>query len=46
MFDVDNHIPYDAQPRRIENNVRSFEPVYAGLIETLDDTVGRQVPLE
>jgi len=35
------HIPYDAQPRRIDNNARAFEPVYAGVIETLDDTVGR-----
>jgi arylsulfatase A-like enzyme len=35
------HIPYDAQPRRIENNARAFEPVYAAVIETLDDTVGR-----
>jgi len=35
------HIPYDAQPRRIEHNARAFEPVYAGVIETLDDTVGR-----
>ena len=35
------HIPYDAQPGRIDNNARAFEPVYAGVIETLDDTVGR-----
>jgi arylsulfatase A-like enzyme len=35
------HIPYDAQPRRIDDNARAFEPVYAGVIETLDDTVGR-----
>ena len=35
------HIPYDAQPRRIDNNAGAFEPVYAGVIETLDDTVGR-----
>jgi len=35
------HIPYDAQKRRIENNAHAFEPVYAGVIETLDDTVGR-----
>lgn len=35
------HIPYDAQPRRIEHNAGAFEPVYAGVIETLDDTVGR-----
>jgi arylsulfatase A-like enzyme len=35
------HIPYAAQRTRIENNAQSFEPVYAALIETLDDTVGR-----
>lgn len=35
------HIPYDAQPQRIQNNSGAFEPVYAGVIETLDDTVGR-----
>ena len=34
------HIPYDAQPRRIDHNAQAFEPVYAGVIETLDDTVG------
>jgi arylsulfatase A len=35
------HIPYDAQRRRIDNNAQAFEPVYAGVIETLDNTVGR-----
>ena len=35
------HIPYDAQPERIANNRTAFEPVYAGMIETIDDTVGR-----
>jgi arylsulfatase A len=35
------HIPYAAQPRRIEANAAAFEPVYAGVIETLDDPVGR-----
>lgn len=35
------HIPYAAQKIRIENNAKAFEPVYAGVIETLDDTVGR-----
>lgn len=35
------HIPYAAQPARIQNNHGAFEPVYAGVIETLDDTVGR-----
>ena len=35
------HIPYDAQQRRIDHNQGAFEPVYAGVIETLDDSVGR-----
>jgi arylsulfatase A-like enzyme len=35
------HIPYSAQKARVENNVGAFEPVYAGVIESLDDTVGR-----
>jgi arylsulfatase A-like enzyme len=35
------HIAYDAQPSRIAHNSGAFEPVYAGVIETLDDTVGR-----
>ncbi len=35
------HIPYAAQKSRIENNSKAFEPVYAGVIETVDDTVGR-----
>jgi arylsulfatase A-like enzyme len=35
------HIPYDAQRPRIAANAKAFEPVYAGVIETLDDTVGR-----
>jgi arylsulfatase A len=35
------HIPYAAQTKRVENNANAFEPVYAGVIETLDDTVGR-----
>src|SRR4029078_3802637 len=35
------HIPYTAHQRRIENNLSAFEPVYAGVIETIDDTVGR-----
>ncbi len=35
------HIPYTAQPARIANNSTAFEPVYAGVIETLDDTVGQ-----
>ena len=35
------HIPYDAQKPRIDNNAGAFEPVYAAVIETIDDTVGR-----
>ncbi|MBI5693598.1 MAG: sulfatase [Verrucomicrobia bacterium] len=35
------HIPYTAQPGRVAANAGAFEPVYAGVIETLDDTVGR-----
>lgn len=35
------HIPYTAQKARIDSNAQAFEPVYAGVIETLDDTVGR-----
>jgi arylsulfatase A len=35
------HIPYAAQPFRVERNANAFEPVYAGVIEALDDTVGR-----
>jgi arylsulfatase A-like enzyme len=35
------HIPYTAQPERIAGNAGAFEPVYAGVIESLDDTVGR-----
>ncbi len=35
------HIPYDAPKDRIEKSRGAFEPVYAGVIETLDDSVGR-----
>jgi len=34
------HIPYTARQRLIDKNSRAFEPVYAALIETLDDTIG------
>lgn len=34
------HINYNAAPHLIEKNKNAFEPVYAGLMETLDDTVG------
>lgn len=37
------HIPYTAQPERIAKNAGAFEPVYAGVIETIDDAVGRIV---
>ena len=35
------HIPYTAQQWRVAQNARAYEPVYAAVIETLDDTVGR-----
>jgi arylsulfatase len=35
------HIPYAAQKERVGHNTGAFEPVYAAVIETLDDTVGR-----
>ncbi len=34
------HIPYSARPWLVEKNRGAFEPVYAALIETLDDTIG------
>jgi arylsulfatase A len=34
------HIPYSARTNLIAKNSRAFEPVYAAVIETLDDTVG------
>ena len=34
------HIPYTAKAPLIEKNGKAFEPVYAAVIETLDDTVG------
>ncbi|MCF7853972.1 MAG: sulfatase [Candidatus Pacebacteria bacterium] len=34
------HIPYTARQRLIDKNQDAFEPVYAALMETLDDTVG------
>lgn len=34
------HIPYTAKEHLIEKNAEAFEPVYAALIETLDDTIG------
>jgi arylsulfatase A-like enzyme len=35
------HIPYAAQESRVRANAGAFEPVYAAVIETLDDQVGR-----
>ena len=35
------HIPYSAKSELVAKNAGAFEPVYAALIETLDDTVGR-----
>src|ERR1043166_2832023 len=34
------HIPYAAKTNLIAKNAKAFEPVYAAVIETLDDTVG------
>ena len=35
------HIPYSARTNWVAGNARAFEPVYAALIETLDETAGR-----
>ncbi len=34
------HIPYSAKEYLVDKNRDAFEPVYAALIETLDDTIG------
>lgn len=34
------HIPYSAKPEIVAKRRDAFEPVYAALIETLDDTIG------
>lgn len=34
------HIPYTAKQDLIDRNAEAFEPVYAALVETLDDTIG------
>ena len=34
------HIPYAAKAPLVARNSKAFEPVYAAVIETLDDTVG------
>jgi len=35
------HIPYSAKSELVAKNATAFEPVYAALIETLDDAVGQ-----
>jgi arylsulfatase A-like enzyme len=35
------HIPLAAQMKRIENHPDAFNPLYAAVIETLDDSIGR-----
>jgi arylsulfatase A-like enzyme len=35
------HIPYSAKERLVATNQGTFEPVYAAVIETLDDSVGQ-----
>lgn len=35
------HIPLAAQQKRIANHPDAFNPLYAGVIETLDDSIGR-----
>jgi arylsulfatase A-like enzyme len=35
------HIPYSARTNLVERNVGAFEPAYAALIETLDESVGQ-----
>lgn len=34
------HIPFTAKQHLIDKNLEAFDPVYAALIETLDDTIG------
>jgi arylsulfatase A-like enzyme len=34
------HIPYAANPELVRKNRKAFEPAYAAVIESLDDTVG------
>jgi arylsulfatase A len=35
------HIPYTARADRVEKNAKALEPVYAAVIEELDDSVGQ-----
>jgi arylsulfatase A len=37
------HIPYTARSESIARNTNTFEPTYAALLETLDESVGRLV---
>jgi len=34
------HIPYSANANLVAKNAKAFEPVYAAVIETLDDSIG------
>ncbi|HET6573659.1 MAG TPA: sulfatase [Fimbriiglobus sp.] len=34
------HIPYKAKPELVAKNAKAFEPTYAAVIESLDETVG------
>jgi arylsulfatase A len=35
------HIPYDARPDLVEKHKGAFNPTYAAVMETMDDSVGR-----
>jgi arylsulfatase A-like enzyme len=35
------HVPLAAQPQRVASKARSYNPLYAAMVETLDDAVGR-----
>jgi arylsulfatase A-like enzyme len=35
------HIPYSAKTELVARNEKAFNPVYAAVVETMDDTVGR-----
>ncbi len=34
------HIPYTAKPELVKKNAKAFEPAYAAVIESMDETVG------
>lgn len=40
LADYNPHIPYKARPERIAAHANAFEPTYAAVIESLDETVG------